>query len=76
MANGGFSPAYNIQFATDTKTKIIVGLQTTTQETDYGLIEPMQKQIIARYGRYSRIHKELTKFYLPFIEDQRLEREP
>lgn len=54
MANGGFNPAYNIQLATDIKTKIIVGLQTTNQETDYGLISPMQMQVINRYGIYPK----------------------
>lgn len=54
MANGGFNPAYNVQLATDIKTKIIVGLQTTNQETDYGLMSLMQKQVIARYGSYPK----------------------
>ena len=51
MANGGFNPAYNVQFATDVESGIIVGVDVTNQGTDGGLAEPMFKQISQRYGK-------------------------
>jgi transposase len=51
MANGGFNPAYNIQFATDTKSQIIVGVDVVTTGSDQGQMPPMVGQIQQRYGR-------------------------
>src|SRR4051812_3309085 len=51
MANGGFNPAYNIQFATDTKSQIIVGVDVVTTGSDQGQMPPMVGQIRQRYGR-------------------------
>ena len=36
LANGGFNPAYNVQFATDTKSKVIVGVSVLTTGSDQG----------------------------------------
>lgn len=41
MADGGFRPAYNVQFATDVETQIIVGVSLDNQGTDAGHLEPM-----------------------------------
>jgi transposase len=49
MANGGFNPAYNVQFATDTKTQVIVGVEVLTVGSDQGQMGPMVEQIAARY---------------------------
>jgi hypothetical protein len=35
MANGGYNPAYNLQFSTDTVSRIIVGVQATNAGTAY-----------------------------------------
>jgi hypothetical protein len=51
MANGGFNPAYNIQFATDTKSQVIVGVDVVTVGSDQGQMEPMVRQIEERHGK-------------------------
>jgi transposase len=51
MANGGFNPAYNIQFATDTKSQVIVGVDVVTVGSDQGQMEPMVHQIEERHGK-------------------------
>lgn len=50
MADGGFRPAYNVQFATDTPSQVIVGVDVTTQGTDAGQLAPMVEQIDQRTG--------------------------
>lgn len=50
MACGGFRPAYNVQFATDTKSRFIVGVDVNNKGNDTGLIVPMLKQLEERYG--------------------------
>ena len=49
MADGGFRPAYNLQFATDTATQVIVGVDATTAGTDHGQLAPMIAQVEARH---------------------------
>ncbi len=49
MANGGFNPAYNVQFATDTKTQVIVGVEVLTVGSDQGQMGPMVEPIADRY---------------------------
>jgi transposase len=49
MADGGFRPAYNLQFATDTSTQVIVGVEATNAGTDHGQLAPMVDQIEARH---------------------------
>src|SRR5947208_15806417 len=44
MADGGFRPAYNVQFSTDTQTQIIVGVDVVTQGSDQGQLPPMLEQ--------------------------------
>lgn len=48
MANGGFNPAYNVQFATDTQTQVIVGVEVLTVGSDQGQMGPMVEQISDR----------------------------
>ena len=50
MANGGFNPAYNVQFATDTAAQVIVGVDVSNQGTDAGQLAPMADQIEQRSG--------------------------
>lgn len=51
MPNGGFNPAVNVQLATDTESRAILGVQVTSQGTDSaGLSEPMRQQVEERSG--------------------------
>lgn len=51
MANGGFSPGYNAQFATDAACGIIVGVSVTNNGSDSGQAPPMIEQIEKRTGQ-------------------------
>ena len=50
MANGGFNPAYNVQFATDAGSGIIVGVDVNNEGSDAGLAVPMIEQIQRRHA--------------------------
>lgn len=50
-AAGGYQPAYNVQLATDTESRFIVGVQVTNAGTDAGLAEPMVEEIERRTGK-------------------------
>jgi transposase len=50
MADGGYRPAYNVQFATDTNSQVIVGMDVIQQGTDGGQLGPMIDQIEERTG--------------------------
>ena len=50
MGDGGFRPAYNVQFATDGDARIIAGVDLTNSGSDRGQMGPMQTQISERYG--------------------------
>jgi len=49
MADGGYRPAYNAQFATDTETQVILGVEVTNAGSDQGQLEPMLDQLEERY---------------------------
>jgi hypothetical protein len=52
MPNGGFNPAVNVQLATDTASRAIVGVQVTAEGVDSaGLSQPMREQVERRTGR-------------------------
>lgn len=51
VAGGGYRPAYNVQFATDTQANAIVGVEVTNKTTDHGLVTPMIEQIEQRCGQ-------------------------
>jgi len=51
MADGGFRPAYNPQFATDGAHGIIVGVAVTASGSDAHQAPPMEEQIERRTGR-------------------------
>jgi transposase len=51
MPNGGFNPAVNVQLATDTESRAIVGVAVSSEGTDSaGLSEPMRQQVDERSG--------------------------
>jgi transposase len=56
MADGGFRPAYNVQFATATDSQVIVGVEVVTTGSDAGQMSPMVEQI---RGRYDKVPAEM-----------------
>jgi hypothetical protein len=51
MADGGYRPADNAQFATDTESQVMVGVAVVTTGSDRAPREPMVEQVTARYGQ-------------------------
>ena len=51
MGDGGFRPAYNAQYATDTETQVIVGVEVSTAGSDMGQLVPMIDQVNERYSK-------------------------
>src|SRR6202012_2713211 len=57
MPNGGFNPAVNVQLATDTSSRAIVGVDLTFEGSDsVGLSEPMRQQVQRRTNRKVQQH--------------------
>jgi hypothetical protein len=50
MANGGYDPAYNVQFATTVVGGVVVGVAVTNEGVDANQLEPMVEKIQATYG--------------------------
>lgn len=50
MSHGGFQPAYNVQFATDHDSDVIVGVAVTNVGSDQQQLTPMLAQIARRVG--------------------------
>ena len=51
MGDGGFRPAYNVQFMTDGEARVIVGVEVTNEGTDGGQMPPMVEQVEERYKK-------------------------
>jgi transposase len=51
MANGGFNPAVNVQFAVDAESRAVVGVDAVGEGNDHHLSEPMRRQVEQRTGR-------------------------
>jgi transposase len=51
FADGGYRPGYNVQFATDTESGVIVGVEVTNAGTDGDELTPMLDQLEERYDR-------------------------
>lgn len=58
MANGGYDPAYNVQFASDGDARLIVGVDVGNSGTDGGELAPMHEKIRSTYGKTPK--KELV----------------
>jgi transposase len=57
MPNGGFNPAWNVQLATDTASRAIVGVEVNNEGSDSaGLSQPMRQQVEHRSGRKVEQH--------------------
>lgn len=52
MGDGGFRPAANVQFATDTASQVITGVEVTNRGSDQGEMAPMVEQHHERYATY------------------------
>lgn len=50
MSDGGFRPAYNVQFATDHDSDVILGVAVLNAGNDQHQMEPMLEQIAQRVG--------------------------
>jgi hypothetical protein len=51
MADGGFRPAYNAQFASDCDAQVIVGVEVSTSGSDMAQLAPMVDQVEQRLGQ-------------------------
>jgi hypothetical protein len=51
MGDGGFRPAYNVQYGTDTESQIIVGVEVVSSGSDQGQMVPMVEQVTERCGQ-------------------------
>jgi transposase len=49
MADGGYRPAYNVQFSTACQGQVIVGVEVVQEGTDQGQLPPMLDQIEGRF---------------------------
>ncbi len=56
LADGGYAPAYNLQLATDTQSRLIVGALVTNSGSDSQQLAPMQEQIERRTKAVPRQH--------------------
>ena len=54
MGDGGFRPAYNVQFATDGASQVIVGAEVVTTGSDQGQMTPMIDQVKERCGEHPK----------------------
>lgn len=87
MGDGGFRPAYNVQFATTADSLVIVAADVVNAGADAGLMTPMMEQIEDRYearpeecladGGFSshddiaRLESSGTRVYAPVKEEQK-----
>ena len=51
MGDGGFRPAYNVQFASDGRARVIVSVDVTNSGSDRGQMSTMHKDVSERYGK-------------------------
>ena len=56
LGDGGFRPAYNLQFGTDTQSLIIVGTGVCNRGSDNRQLEPMLDELERRTGRAPQQH--------------------
>lgn len=51
MPDGGFRPAYNVQFAAETKLAVVAGVEVTNSGGDADALDPMHAAVVERYQR-------------------------
>jgi transposase len=54
MADGGYRPAYNVEYSADTATLVIAAVEVTTRGSDAGQVTPLNDQIHDRHGAYPK----------------------
>ena len=88
MADGGYRPAYNVQFATAADSRVIVGVEVTNAGSDSGQMEPMVRQLEQNFERLpeeyladggfssredaTRLEQQGVKVYAPLKKEQTL----
>lgn len=56
MADGGFRPASNVQFASDTQSGAVAGVAVDNNGSDMSKMAPMNEALAANYGERPRQH--------------------
>ena len=56
MPDGGFRPAYNVQFVSDTKSGAVAGVSADASGSDMGKMAPMNAALERDYGRRAAQH--------------------
>mgnify|MGYP000094200181 CR=1 FL=1 len=51
MADGGFRPALNVHFVTDTRSKVVAAVEVNNHGTDQRMTVPLAEQIDKRFGK-------------------------
>ena len=88
MADGGYRPAYNVQFATACDSRLIVGVDVTNAGTDSGQMEPMLTRLQEDFGTLpeeylvdggfssrddtTQVEQQGTKVYSPIKKEKKL----
>ncbi len=87
MADNGFRPAMNVQFASDGDKQLVVSVDVTSQGSDSGLMKPMYEDVCERYstiperylidGGFSKksditeLEKNGTQVYAPLYNEEK-----
>ena len=58
MPDGGYRPALNVQIATDTQSRAIVGVEVIAAGVDSHQLQPMRRQVERRCGQ--KVHEHLA----------------
>ena len=70
MPDGGYRPAVNVQLATDTQSRAIVGVEVINRGVDAAQLEPMREQVQRRSGQ--KVNEHLADGgYLTFADVDR-----
>lgn len=88
MADGGYRPAYNVQFATDGDARLIVSVDVGNNGSDGGQMAPMYDDVCERYGKppenylvdggfstnedITHVEQAGTRVYAPMTHDERI----
>lgn len=90
MAGGDYRPGYNVQFATDGKNRVIVGVDVTGSGNDGQQMAPMREKIKTRYRKkpekyvvdggfpnkeaVTKLEEDGTQVYAPIHDKKRMEK--
>lgn len=54
MPDGGFRPAYNLQYTADCPSQVIVAVEVTASGSDMGQLQPQIQEVHERFGVYPK----------------------